>query len=371
MKTLLPLILALLLLGWQPKAHALACGDTVATDTVLSADLHCDSGWTALYVPVAGVTIDLNGYTLSGDRTLHGIVVFGASDVRIVGPGRISGFRSGVNATRGDRLNVLGVDFYDMGTGIAANDTLAADLRANTLGYMDGFGISLTALAGSRATLGAHAIEANWIHSSQGGIGICGHANSDSLIKDNDLEYLSDFGIDLYDGTAQNQVQDNLLREVDLAGIALRSSSGNLLSGNYLFRTINGVAMIPEFTGTCATGPVLAPWVRDNRVFGNTFTLQSVAVKLGNDRPKGRWVLDNLITENPINQSGIGLRFHRDSYRNDGRGNTYANVDTPVLDTGLANTHIAAVLASPAPVFRSEVASHATGGNARAALHRQ
>src|SRR6185369_3173398 len=59
------------------------CGQTITSNTTLTADQSCDA--TGLVVGADGVTIDLNGFTLSGDRNPghFGIDVNGHSRVTI------------------------------------------------------------------------------------------------------------------------------------------------------------------------------------------------------------------------------------------------------------------------------------------------
>jgi nitrous oxidase accessory protein NosD len=82
------------LLGAIPAAatDSLACGDSITADTRLSASLSCAEG-PALRVDVPGVTLDLNGYTVSGASGI-GIAVT-ADGVRVRG-GTVRGFTIGV-----------------------------------------------------------------------------------------------------------------------------------------------------------------------------------------------------------------------------------------------------------------------------------
>ena len=66
------LLLSAVALFHFAAAHAQSCGDTITHDVTLTADLHCTTGWFALYVPTHGVTVDLDGHTISGSRDLSG-----------------------------------------------------------------------------------------------------------------------------------------------------------------------------------------------------------------------------------------------------------------------------------------------------------
>ena len=338
MKILLTLALALLL-AWHPRAHALACGDTVTTSITLTADLHCTTGWVALYAPVGGVTIRLNGHTLSGTSALEGIQVANASNVRILGPGRITGFWAGINTVRADYLTVDGVDFENLGGGVIASDTLAATVKNSDFHNLTGWGIYVIAFPGaSRPVLGAHALLDNTVLESVGGISICGHANSDNLIKGNSLQGIRDYGIHVYDGSGKNQILQNQLRKIETTGIVLRGTRENKLDGNLIDYGYAGIAMIPEFTGACPAGPYTSPVVRDNEITGNSIFQQQVGVSMGLGG-KSALVLKNRIGGNKLYYDNTGLYFQTDAQINDATGNAYLGTTTPVIDTGSGNTY--------------------------------
>lgn len=100
-----------------PTAQALSCGDSVVGTVVLTSDLDCSSGYTALEVANNNVTIDLNGFTLSGSRDLSGININEYDNIAIKN-GAIKGFWVGINSSRSDELNVNNVTFYEVGNGV-------------------------------------------------------------------------------------------------------------------------------------------------------------------------------------------------------------------------------------------------------------
>ena len=86
--------------GGAQQALALSCGDTLTSDTTLTANLACSG--TALVVGADGITIDLNGYTISGDGTGLGIDNTGGYDNVTIKNGTITGFQvvtRGVSST--------------------------------------------------------------------------------------------------------------------------------------------------------------------------------------------------------------------------------------------------------------------------------
>jgi hypothetical protein len=113
--------LGLLAFGAGPAlAQALGCGAVVTQDTTLTGDL-LDCPGNGLVVGADGITIDLNGHTISGQIISGGspdqvgIENRGHDDVTIRN-GTITGFlRGGVHLVRADRNRVqdLTMDFFD------------------------------------------------------------------------------------------------------------------------------------------------------------------------------------------------------------------------------------------------------------------
>ena len=336
MKALLSLALAALL-AWHPDARALACGDTVASDITLTADLHCTTGWNALYLPVSGVTIRLNGHTLSGDIGLEGLSIFNARNIRILGPGRITGFWTGVNATAADYLTVQGVDFDSSNAGIIASDTLGTQLQGNDFRNINGWGMYMLAAGPSRPVLGAHTISDNLVLESVGGIFVCGHANSDNLIKNNTLQGIRGYGIELLDGSGSNQILDNQFLKIGNTGLVLRGSRSNTVKGNKFDYGRTAITLTPAFTGSCASGPYTTAAVRDNNIDSNSLFRLSTGIIAGSGG-KGFLVLKNRIGHNKIYYGGTGIYFNTDSYANDATLNAYTGTTVPVDDSGFGNT---------------------------------
>lgn len=336
MKAFITLVLVAML-AWHADARALACGDTVASDVTLTADLHCTTGWNALYLPVSGVTLRLNGHTLSGDIGLEGLSIFRASNVRILGPGRISGFWTGVNATAADYLTVQGVDFDGGNAGIIASDTLGTWLQGNDFRNIHGWGVYVLAAGASRPVLGAHTISDNLVLESVGGIFICGHANSDNLLKNNTLQGIRDYGIELLDGSGSNQVLGNRLLKIGNTGLVLRGSRGNTIKGNKFDYGQTGITLVPAFTGNCASGPYTTATVRDNNIDSNSLFRLSTGIIAGLGG-KGFLVSKNRIGYNKIYYDGTGIYFNTDTYANDATLNAYSGTAIPVDDSGVDNT---------------------------------
>ena len=335
MKSTLSLLLLLVGLACHPDARAVACGDTITKDTILAGDLSCSSGAYALYVATPGITIDFNGYSVSGPATMDGVRVANASDVSLL-YGNFTGFRVGVNATRADRLSVIGNFMFEMGTAVIANDSRAVTLVDNTGHTFEHWGFLLAAYRGSRASLGGHTIAGNYLVGSSAMIGVCGHANGRSIVSNNQL-----FGgsVHLLDGASGNEVSGNAMEGGDTPdpAILLRGSRKNRVINNFVLQYGRGISLVPTYTGTCMTGPLPLPEVSDNVVSGNQVTFGQIALVLGNGNRRLPLVFDNRIQDNTVASFEIGLYLRADSFGNVVSGNSFFNTRRSLRNEGFLN----------------------------------
>ena len=82
--------------GVATGAQAIACGDVVSTDTILSTDLVCQGDG---LIVSESVVLDLNGHTIAGDTSGSGISLSGSDS--IVKNGTVHGFDFGIAVTEG------------------------------------------------------------------------------------------------------------------------------------------------------------------------------------------------------------------------------------------------------------------------------
>ncbi len=97
----------------QAQATHVGCGDTIFVDTTLDSDLTCSG--TALTIGADGITLDLNGHTITGSSTPcapcppeDGIAVVGRTGVT-VGGGTVTGFVFGVRLVGSDSNVIRGI----------------------------------------------------------------------------------------------------------------------------------------------------------------------------------------------------------------------------------------------------------------------
>lgn len=334
--TLILSIVACIPLG---TAQAQSCGDTITHDITLTADLHCTTGWTALYVPVSGVTIDLGGHTLSGSRGLSGIGINDANSVRIVN-GTISGFWGGVVGLRAHKLSMQNMRLEDLGVGVSLNHSTGAEIVDNDFMLISSSAISFAVPVGAgHGAAGSHYVGYNRFSETGSGIKLCGYDNSDSVIVGNELARIADYGIHATDGSGNHEIMDNLFVDIHNTGIVLRGSRGNRIEGNLMQEGRLGIALTPQFSGGCETGPLTSPLVRDNRIeFNSLFKLDN-GITLGLGTTTSARVLKNHIHYNKIYDDVTGLLFLEDAHHNDATGNAFTGTATPVVDVGVGNSY--------------------------------
>ena len=95
------LVTVVVLMFVPSMSSAQSCGDSITRDITLKGDLDCSSAPFAFEVFANDVTIDLNGFTLSGTNTLVGISV-SDFDRLTVKNGVVRGFSLAIRATLSD-----------------------------------------------------------------------------------------------------------------------------------------------------------------------------------------------------------------------------------------------------------------------------
>jgi hypothetical protein len=117
-------------LGPSP-AYGLACGDTIQTDTVLTADLGPCPG-SALAIAYPGGSLNLNGFTISGSGGGIAISVDNENGSTIQGPGTISNFGTAIRS-RHTPLTVQGVYLTENTEGIVIIQSSSPRVINNTI----------------------------------------------------------------------------------------------------------------------------------------------------------------------------------------------------------------------------------------------
>lgn len=336
LRTLATLLLFGLL---STTATAQRCGDTLTRDTVLTTDLHCTSGWVALQIGTSGITLHLNGKTLSGTRALAGIDLLDVDNVEIRGPGRIEGFWTGIRGLRANGTRVANVDFVNLGMGVGLNHSDSLWIEGNRFSNLSSTAVSLHSPVGSVGSgIGGHVIASNTFDHADVGIWLCGSGQSHSLVQGNTFQWVRYYGIRLDDGSNGHRVHGNRFRQTSHTAIAAFSSSENDFSSNEFVEGETAIALNAQLSGHCATTSlsrdVYNNYIRFNRI--HKF-LTGVSLGLsGSSQPR---VTKNWIHQNRIESSRTGLRFLSNAHDNDARSNVFPITFWPIVDSGTGNLY--------------------------------
>ena len=214
MKRVLAVAVLLSLSGF---AAAQSCGDVVTTNVRLERDLHCPGG-TALSVARSGVTIALNGHTISGDADTLAIEATALRDVRNVGPGRITGVGTGIEATRVRGLSVKNVAFIDVGDGVRLHNSSRSEIAHNRFDRVAGHSVAVLSLPWSLTRGNGHSIHDNSVTRSEYGVLLSGFDAGDSIVARNRFDDIGTFAV-LDDGS-WNRVDDNEFGDAGVADVA-------------------------------------------------------------------------------------------------------------------------------------------------------
>lgn len=176
-----------------PLSTSLSCGQVIKQSVKLTANLDCKTD--GIIVGADGITIDLNGFTLSGPgekSSKVGIMFADNDNVIVQGPGIIKNFQAGALFSGGEDNKISRVTFTD--NEIAVFET------------------------GSKNV----AIEDNLMFGNS--IGVAAHSSSGSKLT------------------------TNLFKSNDLAGVTLVNSAKNELSMNTIQGSVNGIFLDGQST---------------------------------------------------------------------------------------------------------------------------
>lgn len=331
-------LLALAIAALPGTAAAQSCGDTLTSSITLSTDLHCSTGWTAFDVGASGITINLNGKTLSGTSALSGINLNGADNVRIVGPGRIQGFWIGVNAFRSPKLVIDDVDFEDLGAGVSLNRSYASQVRRSGFYRIASTAVMIEdPLIGTSMDAGGNRIVGNDFGKIDIAVRACGATAGGNRIENNTIAAALSVGIHLTDHSGGNYVAGNRLHNSQGSGIQVDSSRGNTVVGNTIIRAATGLEIPARRIGRCVAEPTLGSDNGDHKVYDNRIVDTEVAVLVGNTPYDGK-VFHIAFGGNAIDTAPFGFYFEVNTGYHHVFGSTYTAVGTPVLDFGYGNT---------------------------------
>jgi len=224
---------------WSSASAAVQCGAVLTSNTTLTSNLTCDASGDGLSIGADGVTLNLNGHTITGPGAYAtpyaGVRAAGHTKVRITN-GKITGFQSAV---------------------VLDESTLAVVSKLNAYGNDQGIN-----LAGG----GGHVVEKNVLHGNGRDavtLGLSSHnrvrgnavvgntfgisvtdGSTDNVVELNAVSRNGDFGIAIFgEGAARNLVQANLVDQSTGQGIQVNAdATDSRVVKNYVSRSgIDGI----------------------------------------------------------------------------------------------------------------------------------
>jgi parallel beta-helix repeat protein len=226
-----------------------SCGSTIGTNLTLTGDMDCSASNTdALKVGAAGITINLNGYTLTSQNGYEAVnnqntcgASGGCSGVTVTN-GKIIGGDYGVDSEgnsshQNSGTTISGVTFdgqqyeaiylgYTAGSNIAGNTI--TDSLGNDIDGIDDEYSSSDVINGNTIT------GYNDLASSNSGTGIYLYYDGGTVVENNTISAQGDYGIEDYEYGAGVGVYSNVLSGNDTGMYLSDNESGWSISGNYV-----------------------------------------------------------------------------------------------------------------------------------------
>lgn len=322
-------------LCFMQASQALSCGDIITTNTVMTADLHCTTGYYALEIQANNVTLDMNGHTLSGTTDLAGIIMYSQDNVTIKGNGAITGFWTGINTTNSNMLAVDNLTFFSSGNGVIISSGSDAMIENNDFINMYAQGVYIfNNVAGSVAN--NNAVINNEFYQNRIGIEICGDDSDRNVLKNNLIWKTQDYGIHIIQSN-RNRVINNQILDTDNTALRLNNSSNNIMRSNSLRVGRVGLSILADAGGRCLeTGATKS---RKNEFTGNHSIDFETGIVMGLGLSSSDQVLLNQIHFNKLYNNDTGIFFNNDAHFNDATDNTYTGTVVDVSDAGVSNLY--------------------------------
>jgi len=321
---------------YSHQSKALNCGDVITTNTALTADLHCDTGWYALEIGADNITLNLNGHTISGTNDLNGINVHHRNKVRIKGNGgALKGFRAGISIVHSNLTQVWGTLFYDMEIGLWVSSSNDSHIEKNDFIYMESIGVFIANYeAGFSAS--RNTVHNNNFYKNYDAINLCGKSSIENTISNNLLWKSDRFGIHLTHSD-QNIIKYNDILETNEDAIQLDFSSYNQIISNTLKGGRNGLEINAYSWGGCEESRNTHS-IKNVYNGNHTFNFE-VGIELGNGHTKFSLVSSNSLNNNKIYNNQTGIIFNSEAHNNNATANAYTGTITPVVDSGVENSY--------------------------------
>ncbi len=324
-------------------AQAVSCGDYLTSSATLTADLNCVAGIThsAIAIGADNVTLDLNGYTISGPSEMAGISILERDHINIIGNGGgIKGFWAGVNSTLSDDLHISDTTFYDLGAGVIINTGSYGLIENNDFIYIDASGVSISnRIEGKGNQASNNIVNNNEFYKNGFGVSVCGERSDNNIIKKNLIWKSIHNGIEL-NYSNKNEIYYNDILETTHHAISLNSASYNNIYSNSLRGGNIGLSMIGGNRPRCFdSNPGSQTVSYKNTIKGNHVFDFLLGIALGLGITNDQLVYNNSISNNKIYNDETGIKFDMDAYNNEAYGNAFTGTITQIIDDGTDNSY--------------------------------
>ena len=258
------LVVACLMAGMGPRAAASdLCGTTILADLKLDHDLTCTGP--GLIVGADGITINLNGHTITGPGSGVGINVPNRTGVLIVG-GTVRNFLAGVQLVNSTAIVVKENRFTGNQDAVFLIGTNGSTIKENTAWQNTRVGVMLRPSGIRNST--QNVVVENTLTDNTNGI-ILVETPTGNTIKENRISGSSNAGLNVNGAVSGNVIKENAFIG-NAAGIRLNPGVGGLFpTGNRFIE--NTISM-----NTCGVmGPAGDNTFKENVLEGNVADLCS------------------------------------------------------------------------------------------------
>jgi len=307
------------------------CGETIAEDTTLDADLACPPGTeSAIIIGASNITLDLGGHTLSGHAPGIGVLAIGREGL-VIRNGTIEGFQDGVFAIESDwvtveKLTIRNLESSDPGQlvrGVAIDGSHNVVVRDMLFEFL---------VAAHKEGVDAYAsdVAVSDIEARGGGAGVgfsfagvCDPANAPNTGAVTNSRFSDVYGAGLYVSCGSNiRIEGNNISTTPGAGVGIQAEApfpgavtGLTITNNAIHDTMIGV----EFRG------IVESTIANNTLFDDGYWGIAVRQSLGCISPQPGWdcfmSTANLIADNNTWGSDTDLYHYEGSLGNSWEGN--------------------------------------------------
>lgn len=256
------LMVACLMAGMGPQAGASdLCGTTILANLTLDHDLTCSGN--GLIVGADGITINLNGHTITGPGSGVGINVPNRTGVLIVG-GTVRNFLAGVQLVNSTAIVVKDNRFTGNQDAVFLIGTSWSTVKENTAWQNTRVGVMLRPSGIRNST--QNVVVENTLTDNTNGI-ILVDTPTGNTIKENRISASSNAGINVNGAVSGNAIKENAFIG-NAAGVRLNPGAGGL------FPTDNRFIENTISLNTCGVmGPVGDNAFEENALEGNVADL--------------------------------------------------------------------------------------------------